>query len=78
MGRQASCCGNSLLLSIQIGPVPGKVNATYRKDGTYSASYFRIDPLHKRDYNRQHRLLWLLGQQNPDACYAAPELQTRR
>lgn len=51
-------------------------NATYRKDGTYSASYFRID-LHKRDYNRQHRLLWLLGQQNPDTYYAAPELQTR-
>jgi ribosomal protein S16 len=51
-------------------------NATYIKNGTYNGPYYRI-ALHDRDNNRQHRLLWQLGQGNPETFYAAPELNKR-
>jgi hypothetical protein len=51
-------------------------NATYIDDGTYAGPYFRIS-LHRRENNRQHRLLWALGQQNPETYYVAPEVLTR-
>ena len=48
--------------------------AAERLDGTYNGPYFRIK-LHRRENNRQHRLLWALGQQNPYTYYVAPEVK---
>jgi hypothetical protein len=51
-------------------------HATYISDGTYDGPYYRID-LHRRDNNRQHRLLKALGNTYPNTFYAAPELNTQ-
>jgi hypothetical protein len=51
-------------------------NAAHIKNGLYNSPYLRI-ALHDRDNNRQHRLLWELGQQNPETFYVAPEMITR-
>lgn len=49
-------------------------NAKFIDDGTYSTAYFRIS-LHRRENNRQHRLLWKLGQTNSETFYVAPEVR---
>lgn len=49
-------------------------NAKFIDDGTYSTAYFRIG-LHRRENNRQHRLLWKLGQTNSQTFYVAPEVK---
>jgi hypothetical protein len=51
-------------------------HATYIEDGTYTTPYYRID-LHRRDNNRQHRLLRALATEYPNTFYAAPELNTQ-
>jgi hypothetical protein len=48
-------------------------NAKYFKDGTYRSPYFRF-ALHRRDRNRQHRMLKLLAETKPDTYYVAPEV----
>ena len=50
-------------------------NALYISDGTYASPYYRVF-LHRRENNRQHRLLRAHCQTNPNTFYVAPELQT--
>ena len=47
-------------------------NATYIKDSTYTAAYFRI-AFHRRDGNRQHRRLKAHAATHPFTYYVAPE-----
>jgi hypothetical protein len=47
-------------------------NSKYIRDGTYSRPYYRI-ALHRRDRNRQHRLLRRLTLRHPHTYYVAPE-----
>lgn len=49
--------------------------ARFIADGTYEAPYYRI-ALHKKAFNRQHRNLRLLCDENPDTYYVAPEFDT--
>jgi hypothetical protein len=51
-------------------------HATYIGDGTYGGPYYRID-LHRRENNRQHRLLKTLANAWPNTFYAAPEVNTQ-
>jgi hypothetical protein len=50
-------------------------NATFIRDGIYNSPYYRIS-LHRRDNNRQHRLLRTHSLQNPETYYVAPEIDT--
>jgi hypothetical protein len=50
-------------------------NARYIRDGTYTGPYYRI-VLHRRENNRQHRLLRAHCQTNQNTFYVAPELRT--
>jgi hypothetical protein len=68
--------GTPFFYQFKLAEYLSRSNATYISDGTYSTPYFRVG-LHHRDNNRQHRLLWQLGQQNPETYYAAPEMRTR-
>jgi hypothetical protein len=47
-------------------------NATFIKDGTYAAPYYRLW-LHRRDGNRQHQRLREHCTDNPNTYYVAPE-----
>lgn len=50
-----------------------KKNAKYRKDGTYTDSYFRIS-LHAHNHNAQHKKLRELSKLYPNTFYVAPEI----
>jgi hypothetical protein len=68
--------GTPFFYQFKLAEYLSRSNATYISNGTYAGPYFRIS-LHQRDNNRQHRLLWQLGQQNQETYYAAPEMRTR-
>jgi hypothetical protein len=46
--------------------------ATFMRDGTYNAAYYRV-ALHRKDSNRQHQRLRDHAQANPYTYYVAPE-----
>ena len=50
-------------------------NARFISNGTYASPYFRVS-LHRRENNRQHRLLRAHCRTNPNTFYVVPELQT--
>jgi hypothetical protein len=73
---QLPVVGTPFFYQFKLAEYLSRSNAKYIMDETYKDPYFRI-ALHDRDNNRQHRLLWELGQRNPDTFYVAPELRTR-
>jgi ribosomal protein S16 len=76
MGAKLPLAGTPFFYQFKLVEYLSRSNATYIKNGTYNGPYYRI-ALHDRDNNRQHRLLWQLGQGNPETFYAAPELNKR-
>jgi hypothetical protein len=67
--------GEAFFYQFKLSDYLFRSNATFISNGTYTGPYYRVE-LHKREFNRQHRLLRAHCLANPNTFYAAPELQT--
>ena len=67
--------GDAFFYQFKLGEYLFRGNARFLRDGTYQSPYYRVT-LHRRENNRQHRLLRSHVLQNPNTFYVAPELQS--
>lgn len=67
--------GDAFFYQFKLSEYLYRGNARFLRDGTYQSPYYRVT-LHRRENNRQHRLLRAHALQNPNTFYVAPELRT--
>jgi hypothetical protein len=67
--------GEAFFYQFKLSEYLFRSNARFIDNGTYNSPYYRVT-LHRRENNRQHRLLRAHFHNNPNTFYVAPELQT--